>query len=124
MKRILTAILCLAVPGLLLLNAWEGYRYSALSDEVAALEARQAELLEANRDAIGQIAFESSAERVEARAASLGLVTPDPSTVTRLRVDGSTALSVGAPAAGVPAAGVLAAGTAAAPGETAGGVRQ
>jgi hypothetical protein len=86
MKRIVTAALCLAIPGLLLLNSWEGYRYNVLADQVAALEARQSELLEANRDAIGQIAYEGSAERVAEKAAALGLTPVDPSTISRLRV--------------------------------------
>lgn len=87
MKRIVTAILCLAVPGLLFLNAWEGYRYNTLSDQVAALEQQQKALLEANRDAIGQIAYESSPERVAQKAAALGLASPDQSAVTRLQVE-------------------------------------
>jgi hypothetical protein len=91
MKRIVTAVLCLAIPGLLLLNSWEGYRYNTMADEVAALEARQAELLEANRDAIGQIAYEGSAERVGEKAAALGLKPADPSAITRLRVNTSGA---------------------------------
>ncbi len=68
MKKILTAVLCLAVPGLLFLNAWQGYRFNALSDQVAALEKQQKDLLEANRDIIGQIAFESSPDRVAAES--------------------------------------------------------
>jgi len=84
-KKILTAALCLAVPGLFFLNAWQGYRFNALSDQVAALEKQQKDLLEANRDTIGQIAFESSPERVAEKAAGLGLVPADPSTVTRLQ---------------------------------------
>jgi len=91
MKRVITAVLCLAIPGLLLLNTWEGYRYNSLSDEVAALEARQSALLEANRDAIGQIAYESSAERIAAKAAGLGLQPLDQSSVIRLRVDSPAA---------------------------------
>jgi hypothetical protein len=85
MKKILTAALCLAVPALFFLNAWQGYRFNALSDQVAALEKQQKDLLEANRDAIGQIAFESSPERVAEKAAGLGLVSADPSSVTRLQ---------------------------------------
>jgi hypothetical protein len=85
MKKTLTAVLCLAVPGLLFLNAWEGYRFNALTDQVAALEKQQKELLESNRDTIGQIAFESSPDRVAQKAASLGLVPADPSTVMRLQ---------------------------------------
>ncbi len=89
MKRILTALLCLAIPGLLLLNAWEGYRYNALTDDVAALEDRQNALLETNRDLIGQIAFESSPAQVSLRAAALGLVPAADAATTRLLVDAS-----------------------------------
>jgi ABC-type phosphate transport system auxiliary subunit len=85
MKKILMAALCLAVPGLFFLNAWQGYRFNALTDQVAALEKQQKDLLEANRDIIGQIAFESSPERVAEKAAGLGLVPADPSNVTRLK---------------------------------------
>ncbi len=87
MKRILTAILCLAVPGLFFLNAWQGYRYNTLADQIAALEKQQKDLLEANRDTIGQIAYESSPERIAEKAAALGLAKPDPAGVTRLQVE-------------------------------------
>jgi hypothetical protein len=87
MKRMLSALVCLAVAGLFILNAWEGYRYDTLSREVAALEARQNQLLEANRDAIGQIAYETSPDRVAEKAAGLGLVPADPLSVIRLRVE-------------------------------------
>jgi len=89
MKRILTALLCLAIPGLLLLNAWQGFRYNTLSDDVAALEARQDALLESNRDLIGQTAFESSPAQVGARASALGMVQAADTATTRLLVDAS-----------------------------------
>lgn len=85
MKKILTAVLCLAVPGLLFLNTWQGWRYNALTDEVAALEKQQKDLLEANRDTIARIAYETSPDRVAEKAAALGLVPADPSAVTRLQ---------------------------------------
>jgi hypothetical protein len=85
MKKILTAVLCLAVPGLLFLNAWQGYRFNALTDQVAGLEKQQKDLLEANRDIIAQIAFESSPDRVAEKAAALGLVPAGTSAVTRLQ---------------------------------------
>ena len=85
MKKILTAALCLTVPGLFFLNAWQGYRFNALSDQVASLEKEQKVLLEANRDIIAQIAFESSPERVAEKAAGLGLVPAGSDTVTRLK---------------------------------------
>ena len=87
MKRVLAAVICLAVPGVLFLNAWEGYRYDTLANQVAALEKQQKDLLDANRDAIAQIAYESSPERVEQKAAGiLGLKPLPQSAVTRLHV--------------------------------------
>ena len=88
-KRIMTGLLCLVVPALLLLNAWEGYRFTTLSDQVAALEDQQKALLESNRDIIGQIAYESSPSRVSERAAGLGLVPADPADTIRLSVGAS-----------------------------------
>jgi ABC-type phosphate transport system auxiliary subunit len=90
MKKILTAVLCLAVPGLLFLNAWQGYRFNSLSTDVAALEKQQKELLEANRDTIGQIAYETSPDRIAEKAAALGLVPADQAAVTRLQVGQTT----------------------------------
>jgi hypothetical protein len=90
--RILTALLCLAIPGLFLLNAWEGYRYGSLSDQVADLEQRQKELLERNRSDIAQIAYETSPERVAEKAGQgLGLAPADPSNVTRVQVGAALA---------------------------------
>ena len=74
MKKILTAVLCLAVPGLFFLNAWQGFRTNTLADRVSDLERQQKELLSANRDIIGQIAYETSPERVAQKAVGLGLV--------------------------------------------------
>ncbi len=91
MKRILTAALCLAVPGLFFLNAWQGFRTNTLADQVSTLEQQQRELLAANRDIIGQIAFETSPSRVAEKAAAMGLVPVDPSREVRLqaRPDGA-----------------------------------
>jgi hypothetical protein len=89
MKKALLVAVAAIVPALLFLNAWQGYRYSRLADEVAALESRQRELLAANRDAIAAIARERSADTVERRALQLGLVTADPSQVTEVSVDPS-----------------------------------
>ena len=85
MKKILTAVLCLAVPGLFFLNAWQGYRSNTMSDRIDTLEAQQRDLLAANRDIIGQIAYETSPLRVAQKAAGLGLVPIDPSRETRLQ---------------------------------------
>jgi len=85
MKKIATALACLAVPGLFFLNTWQGYRYNALAEQVAALEKQQKELLEANRDTIGQSAYETSPLRVAEKAAALGLQPTDPSRVARVQ---------------------------------------
>ena len=90
MRRLARIIVALAVPGLLALNAWQGWRYHQLADEVSALEEQQRSLLEANRNAIAAIAAERSAASVEERARALGLVPIDPSRVTRVP-DGSGA---------------------------------
>ena len=88
MRRIMWAVLCLAIPGLLFLNAWQGFRYNDLSDRVQELEKVQKDLLERNRDAIAQIAYETSPERVGQKAAlAEGLVPLDQSALTRLQVD-------------------------------------
>ena len=88
MRRIMWAVLCLAIPGLLFLNAWQGFRYNDLSDKVGALEKAQKDLLDKNRDAIAQIAYETSPERVGQKAALVeGLVPLDQSAITRLQVD-------------------------------------
>jgi cell division protein FtsB len=89
-RKILPAILSLALPGMLFLNAWQGFRYTQLSDEVVDLEKRQKELLEANRDTIAQIAREQSPDMVEQKAISdLKLEPLDQSHVTRVVVEGA-----------------------------------
>jgi len=85
-KRLARLIVALAVPGLLALNAWQGWRYHRLAEEVSALEEQQRRLLEANRNAIAAIAAEQSTDRVAERAREMGLVPIDPSRITRVPV--------------------------------------
>ncbi|MCX7030043.1 MAG: hypothetical protein NTU62_07975 [Spirochaetes bacterium] len=84
MRRLVRLFVALAVPGLLSLNAWQGWRYHQLAEEVSTLEEQQRRLLEANRNAIAAIAAERSAAGVEERARAMGLVPIDPSRVTRV----------------------------------------
>jgi len=107
MRKVVVVALCLAVPGLIFLNAWQGWRYSELTSRISDLERQQKDLLAANRDIIGQIAYETSPERVSQKAAALGLVPEGGSVpVRRLRVapqvpqdatGGRDAVSQGAP---------------------------
>jgi len=88
--RFRLAIFSLIVPGLLCVNAWQGYRYNQLSNSVAALESQQQDLLEANRDALAEIAYETSAARVEEKAMkSFSLAPVDQGHVTRVIIQGS-----------------------------------
>jgi ABC-type phosphate transport system auxiliary subunit len=90
MKRTALAVICLVIPALLCLNAWQGYRYNELSNAVAALEKQQQDLLEANRDVIAQIAYEQSAARVVQKAdRSFTLGPVDQSHITRVLVPAS-----------------------------------
>ncbi len=84
-KRLALLALCLAVPGLLMLNAWQGYRYHALSDKVAELEKAQKDLLEKNRAAIADIAHEQSLQRIDEKTGAT-LQPLDPSQITRVTV--------------------------------------
>ena len=86
MRKVVRALVALAVPGLLALNAWQGWRYHRLAEEVASLEEAQRRLLEANRNAIAAIAAERSSTAVEERARVMGLVPIDPSRVTHVPV--------------------------------------
>jgi ABC-type phosphate transport system auxiliary subunit len=87
-KKIFAAVICLAVPGLLFLNAWQGYRYNELAGQVADLEKQQAAALDANRDVIAQIAYESSPERVVQKATTgLDVKPAEAGSITRLQVE-------------------------------------
>ncbi len=87
MKRVAPAVLCLAIPALLLLNAWQGSRYGELLDQVSALEEEQQRLLQANQDTIGRIAYEEAPDRVQEKAAAFPNLGPaDPANVTRITV--------------------------------------
>ena len=86
MRKLMRILVALAVPGLLALNAWQGWRYHRLTEEVASLEEAQRRLLEANRNTIAAIAAERSAAAVEERARAMGLVPIDPSRVTQVPV--------------------------------------
>ena len=84
MNKLARLVLAVAVPGLLALNAWQGWRYHRLTEQVAALEQEQRRLLEANRNIIAAIAAERSAASVEERARDMGLVPIDPDRLTRV----------------------------------------
>jgi hypothetical protein len=87
-RRIGLLVMCIAVAGLLFLNAWQGYRYHTLAAQVAELERTQKELLEKNRDAIADIAREQSPGRVMEKAGA-GVAPLDLKDLTRVSPAGA-----------------------------------
>ena len=85
-KQIVLFLLSLTIPGLIFLNAWQGFRYHELRREVARLESEQEDLLEMNRNAIAKIASARSPEEVEKKAIAAGLVPVDDARLTTVAV--------------------------------------
>jgi len=85
-KQIAVFLLSLTIPGLLFLNAWQGFRYHELRREVARLEAEQEDLLEKNRNAIARIASARSPEEIEKKALAAGLVPIEDGRLTTVAV--------------------------------------
>jgi hypothetical protein len=73
-KKIVLILAGLTIPGMIFLNAWQGFRYHELRREVARLEAEQEDLLEKNRNTIARIASARSPAEVEKKAVAAGLV--------------------------------------------------
>jgi hypothetical protein len=91
MKKILLLGFALAVPAMLFLNAWQGFKYHTLADQVSVLEKHQKDLIEQNMGVIARIERERSPQRIEERAAAEPGLTPiDQSRVTRVVVQGGT----------------------------------
>ena len=83
-RKLLLLALSLAILSLVFLNSWQGFRYQELAAEVTALENRQKEMLEQNRDTIAEIARERSASSIAQKAEALGLQPVDPTHITRI----------------------------------------
>ncbi len=91
MKKMLLLGMALAVPAFLFLNAWQGFRYNTLAEQVSLLEKRQKDMIEQNMGVIALIARERSPQRIEERAATdPGLLPIDQSRVTRVVLRGGT----------------------------------
>ena len=68
MKRLLTVLALALVPLLLLVNVWQGMRYSRLQAAVRQLEERQEEWFERNKKLLAAIAVYSSPGRLDETA--------------------------------------------------------
>ena len=88
MTRKLTLLLVVAVPVLLLVNAFQAYRYSQLEREIDDLQITQQALIEENKRAILAISVLASPQRIGALAEEeLGLVRVENSDTPRTETD-------------------------------------
>ena len=65
MKRIALVFLACSVPALMLLNAWQAFRFQAELDYVRELESQQRDLIEENKRALIGVEILSSPSRIE-----------------------------------------------------------
>ena len=65
-RTLLLALLAATVPALLILNVWQGVRYSRLRQDVSRLEAEQVAWFEKNKSLLQAIGIYSSPRRLEA----------------------------------------------------------
>ncbi len=64
-NSVLFIFIVLCIPVLLIIDAFQANRYKQLRRELSALERRQVELVEKNRDLISEISILSSSDRIE-----------------------------------------------------------
>ncbi|GHV45282.1 hypothetical protein AGMMS50268_00530 [Spirochaetia bacterium] len=92
-RYLLLYFVCLTIPCLLGLVAWQSARYSALEREISRLETAQEEWVESNKRLIAGIAVLSSSERIENIARNdLNLVKIQPEDVLQIKIEGGAGL--------------------------------
>ncbi|MBQ2553255.1 MAG: cell division protein FtsL, partial [Treponema sp.] len=64
-KIVLLCIAALLIPGMLIVDAVQARKYTALREQVLELEEKQAEIIEENKKLITDISILSSADRIE-----------------------------------------------------------
>ena len=64
-KIVLLCIVALLIPGMLIVDAVQARKYTALREQVLELEEKQAEIIEENKKLITDISILSSADRIE-----------------------------------------------------------
>ena len=88
MNRLIILVLALSMPLLLLLNAWQGYRYDVRSRDVVRLERRQHETIEEQKRAIAALSVLRSPARVRTIARDqLGLERVDVGRIYTIHLD-------------------------------------
>ncbi|GHV61587.1 hypothetical protein AGMMS49587_06110 [Spirochaetia bacterium] len=92
-RYFLLYFVCLTIPCLLGLVAWQSARYTALERETRRLETAQEQWVESNKRLIAGIAVLSSSERIESIARhDLDLVKIRPEDVLQIKIEGGAGL--------------------------------
>ncbi|GHU88700.1 hypothetical protein FACS189476_06270 [Spirochaetia bacterium] len=92
-RYLLLYFVCLTIPCLLGLVAWQSARYTALERETRRLETAQEQWVESNKRLIAGIAVLSSSERIENIARNdLGLIKIRPEDVLQIKIEGGPGL--------------------------------
>ena len=77
-KKFFLIVIVLVIPFLLIIQVWQVNRYNQLKDEVRALEKKQEEWIEKNKQVLTEIAALRSPERLEKLAREdMGLIFAD-----------------------------------------------
>ncbi len=88
MKRYGLLLLALLFPVLLFANAWQAFRFQALSREVTRQEQQQHETIEHNKRLIAGLSVLRSPARIrEIAEEQLGLTRPDPVRVFTIQLE-------------------------------------
>ncbi|WP_147634577.1 cell division protein FtsL [Treponema pectinovorum] len=87
--KVLAYLIAILIPLLLVLQAFQSYRYKKLMSEIRALEKKQVELVDQNRKLISDISVLSSSDRIEKIAKDeLGMHKAGTGDIVRVEIKG------------------------------------
>ncbi|WP_147612761.1 cell division protein FtsL [Treponema pectinovorum] len=87
--KVLAYLIAILIPLLLVLQAFQSYRYKKLMNEIRTLEKKQVELVDQNRKLISDISVLSSSDRIEKIAKDeLGMHKAGTDDIVRVEIKG------------------------------------
>ncbi|MGI5058106.1 cell division protein FtsL [Treponema pectinovorum] len=87
--KVLAYLIAILIPLLLVLQAFQSYRYKKLMNEIRTLEKKQVELVDQNRKLISDISVLSSSDRIEKIAKDeLGMHKAGTGDIVRVEIKG------------------------------------
>ena len=88
-ELLVVCTLAFLIPALLILNSLQARRYEDLSDEISALEKKQEQLVEENKELVTDISLLSSTARIEKIAQEeLGMHKAESDDIVRVEMKG------------------------------------